>query len=233
MCKPLSKLEKNVRDRLKILAAHPHPKLTSKNNIRLQGTHGTRITLLGYKKLILWSFCTTPEGLASQRTPQQELLSEAACSEAERHDIRKPHVQSLSCDGPAWGGDRYDPSQGINIIVIVHTVGWNLVGPTSCGARWTMMGPISSWRLEKPSPETVAEWCMHVYWWLSADWGRWPGMVASSSAWSAEEGRWPFLCPGLRMRIWSPETGSAVPVSRQLAHSPLPGWHVVLSSTKD
>ena len=38
-----------------------------------------------------------------------------------------------------------------------------------------------------------------------------PGMVAQSFLWSALQGKCIFTCPRLRPKIWSRETGSAVP----------------------
>ena len=45
-------------------------------------------------------------------------------------------------------------------------------------------------------------------------WERWPWVgdtIQLSCSWSAENGKWIFACPRSRLRIWSRETGSAVP----------------------
>ena len=55
---------------------------------------------------------------------------------------------------------------------------------------------------------------------LSAEYGS-TGYGCQSRSWSAEQGNFFFLCPRLHLRIWSRETGSAVPsrVSLPILHT--------------
>ena len=46
-----------------------------------------------------------------------------------------------------------------------------------------------------------------------------PGEVCQFSTWSAEQGKTIFPCPRSRLRIWSRETGSAVPSRVSLLNS--------------
>ena len=62
--------------------------------------------------------------------------------------------------------------------------------------------------------------CVCVWSSLSADWAlTWYG--CQSCSWSAEQGKYYFLCPRSRLRVWSRELGLAVPsrVSLLILHT--------------
>ena len=56
-----------------------------------------------------------------------------------------------------------------------------------------------------------------------------PDKVSQACAWSAEQGKLIFLCPRSRLRIWSRETGSAVPTSRVVAQT----FYIILTEQND
>ena len=65
-----------------------------------------------------------------------------------------------------------------------------------------------------PSPEgrarVLERWCMYVWSSHIAEYGS-TGKGYQSCSWSAEQGKLIFPCPRACLRIWSRETGSAVP----------------------
>ena len=59
-------------------------------------------------------------------------------------------------------------------------------------------------------PTTYMYVCMYVWSSHIAEYGS-TGYGCQSCSWSAEQGKWIFPCPRACLRIWSRETGSAVP----------------------